>query len=64
MIYPEDQDFSEIGFPCLTMNTKPQYSLMMEATEMIMLFEEDGGEIDYEDVSTLPSNVVDLYRTI
>ena len=46
MIYPEDQDFSEIGFPCLTMNTKPQYSLMMEATEMIMLFEEDGGEID------------------
>ena len=61
MIYPEDQDFSEIGFPCLTMNTKPQYSLMMEATEMIMLFEEDGGEIDYEDVSTLPSNVVDLY---
>ena len=61
MIYPEDQDFSEIGFPCLTMNTKPQYSLMMEATEMIMLFEEEGGEIDYEDVSTLPSNVVDLY---
>ncbi len=21
MIYPEDQDFSENGFPCLTMNT-------------------------------------------
>lgn len=61
MIYPEDQDFSENGFPCLTMNTTPQYSLMMEATEMIMLFEEDGGEIVLEDSSTYPSNVIDLF---
>ena len=64
MIYPEDQDFSENGFPCLTMNTTPQYSLMMEAAEMIMLSEEDGGEIVLEDSSTYPSNVIDLFAPL
>ena len=64
MIYPEDQDFSENGFPCLTMNTTPQYSLMMEAAEMIMLSEEDGGEIVLEDSSTYPANVIDLFAPL
>lgn len=64
MIYPENQDFSENGFPCLTMNTTPQYSLMMEAAEMIMLSEEDGGEIVLEDSSTYPSNVIDLFAPL
>ena len=63
LIYPEGNDFSENGFPCITMNKAPQYPLMVEATEMLMEFEEDGGEVDVEDASTLPSDVVDLFAS-
>lgn len=61
MMYPSEESFSENGFPCLTMNKTPQYSLMMEAVELMMLYEEDGGEIDLEDFSTIPSSVIDLF---
>ena len=63
LIYPEDNEISENGFPCVTMNKAPQYPLMVEATEMLMEFEEDGGEIDVEDSSTLPSDVIDLFAS-
>ena len=63
LIYPEDSDFSENGFPCVTMNKAPQYPLMVDATEMLMEFQEDGGEIDVEDASTIPSDVIDLFAS-
>ena len=63
LIYPEDNDFSENGFPCITMNKAPQYSIMVEAAEMLTEFDEDGGEIDIEDASTIPSDVIDLFAS-
>ena len=63
LIYPEDSDFSENGFPCITMNKAPQYPLMVDAAEMLIEFQEDGGEIDVEDASTIPSDVVDLFAS-
>ena len=36
---------------------------MVDATEMLMEFEEDGGEIDVEDASTIPSDVIDLFAS-
>ena len=63
LIYPEGSDFSENGFPCITMNKAPQYPLMVDAAEMLIEFEEDGGEIDVEDASTIPSDVIDLFAS-
>lgn len=63
LVYPEGSDFSENGFPCITMNKAPQYPLMVDAAEMLIEFEEDGGEIDVEDASTIPSDVIDLFAS-
>jgi hypothetical protein len=63
LIYPEGSDFSENGFPCITMNKAPQYPLMVDAAEILIEFQEDGGEIDVEDASTIPSDVIDLFAS-
>ena len=61
MVYAEDTEFAESGFLCNVLSKTSLNDLMGTAVEMLIEHEENGGEIDYEDVSTLPSNVVDLF---
>jgi len=61
MVYSEDTDSAENEFRCVVLSKTPLYDVMTTAVEMLIEYEENGGEIDYEDVSTLPSNVADLF---
>ena len=61
IIYPEVAEFAESGLLCTVLSKTSLNDLMDTAVEMLIEHEENGGEIDYEDVSTYPSNVVDLF---
>ena len=61
MVYSEDTDSAENEFRCVVLSKTSLYDVMTTAVEMLIEYEENGGEIDYEDVSTLPSNVTDLF---
>ena len=57
--------YSELGaMTCLLLSDEPHMDLMQEATVLMIAYEEEGGEIDVDDPTTLPSSVTDLFSSL